>query len=138
MRVLAEQVAKDLLGLLEVALLQGAVAFGVSLLINLGEREVGHTGKGKTKYEGGHTEGRRPQKTLLMITLHDSHFLSDQLCAGTSRYQKFDYLQTEALLLQDFACLHGPENQIELVEIYTDVASEPNQLLLNFEVLPSR
>ena len=42
-----------------------------------------------------------------------------------------------ALLLQDFACLHGPENQVELVEIYTHVASETNQLLLNFEILPS-
>ena len=47
------------------------------------------------------------------------------------------FLKSRALLLQDFSCLHGPENQIELVEIYTDVASEMNQLLLNFEVLPS-
>ena len=42
------------------------------------------------------------------------------------------------LLFQDFSRLHGPENQIELVEVYPDVTGEPNQLLLNFEVLPSR
>ena len=30
------------------------------------------------------------------------------------------------------------ENQIEFVEIYTDVARETNQLLLDFEVLPAR
>src|SRR5215204_5242375 len=42
------------------------------------------------------------------------------------------------LLLQDFSCLHGPENQIELVEIDSDVASEPNQLPLNFQILLSR
>ena len=41
------------------------------------------------------------------------------------------------LLLQDLSCLHGPENQIELIEIYTDVPSETNKLLLNFEILPS-
>jgi len=41
-------------------------------------------------------------------------------------------------LFQDLSCLHGPENQIELVEIYADVASETGQLLFNFEVLPSR
>src|ERR1044072_606273 len=42
------------------------------------------------------------------------------------------------LLLEDFSRLHGPENQIELVKIDADVASKPNQLLLNFEILPSR
>jgi len=41
------------------------------------------------------------------------------------------------LLLQHFSCLHRPENQIELIEIYTDVPSETNKLLLNFEILPS-
>ena len=40
-------------------------------------------------------------------------------------------------LFQDFSRLHRPENQIELIEIYTDVPSETNKLLLNFEILPS-
>jgi hypothetical protein len=66
---------------------------------------------------------------LPVITLHDSHFLSGYWVVVSF---------APGPLLQDLSCLHGPENQIELVEVYTDVASEPNQLLLNFEVLPSR
>ncbi len=41
------------------------------------------------------------------------------------------------LLLQNFSRLHGPENKVKLVKINTDVASKPNQLLLDFEILPS-
>jgi hypothetical protein len=43
----------------------------------------------------------------------------------------------QLLLLQNFSCLHGPENQVKLVKINADVASKPNQLLLDFEILPS-
>src|SRR5829696_4751726 len=123
-RVFVEQVAKDLLSLEIIAFAHCPVALVVSLLVGGCDDSLGRTGAGKTKHEGGHTEGRHPRKTPRAISLHDSHFLSDrQLCAYN--------------LLQDFSCLHGPENQIKLIEIYTDVASEPNQLLLNFEILPS-
>jgi hypothetical protein len=37
---------------------------------------VSRAGERKTKYEGGHTEGRHPKETLLLITLHDSHLLA--------------------------------------------------------------
>src|SRR5262245_5010703 len=75
MRVFAEQVAKDLLSLRVVAFAQGTIAFAVSLLVSLRHRDVGRAGKGQTKHEGGHTDGRHPSKTLLVITLHDSHLL---------------------------------------------------------------
>ena len=43
------------------------------------------------------------------------------------------------LSLQNLSRLHGPENQIELVEINSlNVTGETNQLLLNFEILLSR
>src|ERR1044072_9258744 len=76
MRVFAEQIAKDLLSLGVVAFAHGAIAFVVSLLVSL---RVDQTGKGKTKHEGGHTEGRHPQITLLVITLHDSHLTKRSL-----------------------------------------------------------
>src|SRR6185503_15530180 len=85
MRVFAEQVAKDLLSLRVVAFAQGAIAFVVSLLVSL-RRDVRRAAKDKTKHESGHTEGRHPQKTLLVITLHDSHLLSD--CRACNCYFK--------------------------------------------------
>jgi hypothetical protein len=124
-RVFVEQLAKDLFSLLEVASAQGAIAFVVSLLVSETGGSVTRAGKRKTKYEGGHTEGRHPRETLLVISLHDSHLLSDR---QPSRMQ---------LLLQNFSCLHGPENQVKLVKINADVASKTNQLLLDFEILPS-
>src|SRR6185369_7516819 len=76
-RILVEQLAKDLFSLFEVAFAQCAIAFANSLLVGETGSGVRRAGKRKTKYEGGHTEGRHPKEMLLIITLHDSRFLSD-------------------------------------------------------------
>ena len=46
-------------------------------------------------------------------------------------------LRNYRLLFQHLSCFHGPEDQIELVEVYADIEGEPDQLLLHFEILPS-
>src|SRR5215216_2948255 len=69
--VFDEQVTKDLFGFRVIALLYRSITFVVSLLVGETGCNVGRTGERKTKHEGGHTEGRRPEKTPIGITLHD-------------------------------------------------------------------
>src|SRR6185436_3650810 len=58
--------------------------------------------------------------------------------AQSSNYRVVFTLRFLLALLQNFPRLHRPENQVELVEINSDVACEPDQLLLDFEILRSR
>src|SRR6185436_10763018 len=73
-RVLVEELTKDLFSLFVVSFAHRAVTLGVSLLTSGGaSRALSHTGECDTKHNGGHTAGRHPEKRLNRITLHDSH-----------------------------------------------------------------
>src|SRR5688572_19823498 len=69
--VFAQQVTEDLFSLRVLAFANCSVPFGVSLLVSGTGSNVGRTGECKTKHEGGHTEGRHPGKTPIVIALHD-------------------------------------------------------------------
>src|SRR5689334_1434890 len=87
MRIFGEQVAKDLFGLLKVAFAQRAIPSAVDFLIGGTGGSESRAGEREIKHEGGHTEGRRPKKSMLFITLHDSHLLSDRASRGNCYFK---------------------------------------------------
>ena len=40
-----------------------------------------------------------------------------------------------SISFEDLTCLHRPQYQIQLITIHFDVASKPQELLLNFKIL---
>src|SRR5687767_9459674 len=74
--ILDEQITEDLFSLRVFAFANCFVAFGVSLLIAEAGSNIGWTGECRTKHEGGHTEGRHPEKAPIVIALHNSHLLT--------------------------------------------------------------